>query len=753
MQRKVQSIWATMYFLVVISIVPSLAIILFSGWEVRDTFQRKAKNNVLLLNANLASMQERITASTSQLLATLALMPEVRNLDGHASTELFKRVHADNPSFTNILMVNPGGDVVASSLPYESVSLADRKHFQDAMRLRRFTSGEFIVSRTSGHPSFPFALPVLDRTGEVLCVLISAIQLNQYDNIFKLDQLAPGSFVGLTDRNGNRIYRWPPDENTPLGVPIAQGVWKEAQASATDSGYVIRPGSDGVRRITAFTRLRLHPDDPPYMYVFLAVPESAVTAEATAALRRNLALTALAAVLALGLCWTASRFLLAPSVNRLVQAAARFGKGDFSQPTGIDHDAGEFGLLAGALDHMAQERARAEEKLKASEERYALAVRGTNDGIWDWDLKTGKGYFSPRYKSMLGYQPDEMPDDAAEWEKRIHPDDHQRVMEANGRCLRGEVPWFEVEYRLLHKDGSYRWVLGRGASLKDESAQVVRMAGAHTDITERRRLQESIVHNEKIISMGGMAAGMAHEINNPLGGILQGTQVVLKRLQEDTPVNRSAAQKAGCPLESVHAYLQERDVVLLLDEVRNAAARASQIVQNMLSFCRQESAVTMADMAEVLEMAVTLCNNDYDLKKKYDFRRIQIVREYQPGVSRVPCNASQIEQVAINLLRNAAQAMAGWKGTDAPAITLRTRQESGFVRIEIEDNGPGLDEETRKRIFEPFFTTKSVGAGTGLGLSVSYFIVSTHHHGTIDVESAPGQGTTFIIRLPMETEA
>jgi len=741
-----------MYLLVAISIVPPLAIILFSGWEVRDTFERRAENNVQLLSANLASMQERITASNKQLLATLALMPEVRNQDHQGATELFKLVHADNPSVTNILMVNTRGDVVASSLPFEGVNLSDRKHFRDAIRHRRFTAGEFIISRTSGLPSFPFSLPILSESGEVLCVLISAIQLNQYDSIYKLDQLPPGSFAGLTDHKGTRIYRTPPDENSPLGVPIAPGVWQAAQAADTDSGFVTLAGSDGIRRITAFTKLRLYPDAPPYMYVFLAVPENTVTAEATAALRRNLALTVLAAVLAVGACWTASRTLLTPSVSRLVQAATRFGKGDFSQPTGIDHDAGELGLLAGALDQMAQERAKAEEKLKASEERYSLAVRGTNDGIWDWDMKTGAVYFSPRYKSMLGYQPDEMPDDVAEWEKRIHPSDLERVMRENGRCMRGETPWFEVEYRLLHKDGDYRWVLGRGASLKDESGQVVRMAGAHTDVTERRRLQEAIVHNEKIISMGGMAAGMAHEINNPLSGILQGTQVVLKRLQDDTPVNRTAAEKAGCLLGNIHGYLRERSVVLLLEEVRSSAARASQIVQNMLSFCRQDSAVAMADISAVLDMAVKLCDNDYDLKKKYDFRRIQIVRDYQPDIALVPCNASQIEQVVINLLRNSAQAMSGWKGPAAPAITLRTRQKKDFVRIEIQDNGPGLDDETRKRIFEPFFTTKSVGAGTGLGLSVSYFIISTHH-GSIDVESAPGHGTTFVIRLPLTADA
>ncbi len=114
----------------------------------------------------------------------------------------------------------------------------------------------------------------------------------------------------------------------------------------------------------------------------------------------------------------------------------------------------------------------------------------------------------------------------------------------------------------------------------------------------------------------------------------------------------------------------------------------------------------------------------------------------------------EISQVVLNLLKNAAQAMGGRRGRDeAPRIILRTRRDGDMARIEVEDNGPGMDETIRERIFEPFFTTKGPGAGTGLGLSVSYFIITENHGGELTVESLPGHGTTFIIRLPLEREA
>jgi polar amino acid transport system substrate-binding protein len=171
----------------------------------------------------------------------------------------------------------------------------------------------------------------------------------------------------------------------------------------------------------------------------------------------------------------------------------------------------------------------------------------------------------------------------------------------------------------------------------------------------------------------------------------------------------------------------------------------------MLSFSRKsETAFEPADIGKLLDKTVALAESEYDLGKKFDFRQIRIVREYTPGLPEVPCEATKIQQVVLNLLKNAAQAMRNFEAEPKePCITLRTMREDDMVRIEVEDNGAGMPDEVRRRIFEPFFTTKGVGIGTGLGLSVSYFIITENHGGSMEVRSKPGRGTTFIIRLPL----
>ena len=271
------------------------------------------------------------------------------------------------------------------------------------------------------------------------------------------------------------------------------------------------------------------------------------------------------------------------------------------------------------------------------------------------------------------------------------------------------------------------------------------------DVTERERLREMMIQSEKMASVGGLAAGMAHEINNPLSSILQAAQVCLMQLDPDVPANLAAAAECGCDLGTVRCYLEKRRVLKFLDGIREAGLRAAQIVASMLEFSRKSESRRMpADINAVLDKSIALAATDYDLKKKYDFRRIAIVREYEPGLPEVACIPTEIEQVVINLLKNAAQALAGHPpATGEPTIVLRTKRSNGGVRIEVEDNGPGMDEAVRRRVFEPFFTTKEPGQGTGLGLSVSYFIITANHGGTIGVESQPGGGALFGIDLPV----
>ena len=189
----------------------------------------------------------------------------------------------------------------------------------------------------------------------------------------------------------------------------------------------------------------------------------------------------------------------------------------------------------------------------------------------------------------------------------------------------------------------------------------------------------------------------------------------------------------------------------MLENIRTSGSLAAAIVRNMLSFARKsEKVLANHDLGTLLDQSIDLLKTDYDMKKHYDFKRIEIVRQYDTTAPPVPCESSKIQQVFMNILKNGAEAMAEVADTsDPPIFILRVRDDGIWVRVEIEDNGPGMNEKTRRRIFEPFFTTKPVDKGTGLGLSVSYFIITEDHGGEMAVQAAAkGSGTCFVIRLP-----
>ena len=275
------------------------------------------------------------------------------------------------------------------------------------------------------------------------------------------------------------------------------------------------------------------------------------------------------------------------------------------------------------------------------------------------------------------------------------------------------------------------------------------------DVTERVRLEEMLIQTEKMMSVGGLAAGMAHEINNPLAGMIQNADVILRRLMGDLAASAKAAEACGTSLEAVQAFMHDRNIPQMLEAIRVSGARAATIVGNMLSFSRKaDTQFVPVNLGALMDKTVDLASSEYNLKKKYDFRRIEIIREYDPQLPVVPCEETNIQMVLLNILTNAAQAMAlGTVHNMSPRIILRLKRDNGMARIEIEDNGPGMEDAIQSRIFEPFFTTKAVGAGTGLGLSVSYFIVVENHGGSLQVASTPGQGSIFTVRLPLSRES
>ncbi|WP_051677107.1 ABC transporter substrate-binding protein [Maridesulfovibrio frigidus] len=269
------------------------------------------------------------------------------------------------------------------------------------------------------------------------------------------------------------------------------------------------------------------------------------------------------------------------------------------------------------------------------------------------------------------------------------------------------------------------------------------------DMTEKVKTQEILIQTEKMISVGGLAAGMAHEINNPLAGILHGSQNILRRLSPDYKNNTKIASDVGCTFEDINSYLEQRGVLRMIRGIQSSGERAAEIVKNMLEFSRRsDSGRTSCDLNSIFEDTIDIVSCDYDLIKKYDFKHTQIIRDYAEESHMVSCFKTEIEQVLLNLIKNAAYAMYEISHQRSPKLTLRTKVEKEFIIIEVEDNGPGMPEDVRKRVFEPFFTTKLPGSGTGLGLSVSYFIITQNHKGLFEVESEVGKGTKFSIKLP-----
>lgn len=315
----------------------------------------------------------------------------------------------------------------------------------------------------------------------------------------------------------------------------------------------------------------------------------------------------------------------------------------------------------------------------------------------------------------------------------------------------GDTVEAEIFIPHFRPGGVYLW--GTARRLYDSSGRLTGAIETVRDITGQKRLQEIMMQTEKMVMVGGLAAGMAHEINNPLGAILQNIQNIQRRTSTGLAANDRVAAEIGLDFDRMQSYLQQRGVFELLEMISAAGERAANIVAKLMSFSHKSSALLEpVSIEQLVNHSIDLAACDYDLKKRYDFRSIQITRDFDRNIPEIVVNKAEIEQAMINLIKNAIQSLSPAAEHHTPRITVRTALNGSYATIVIEDNGSGMPPEVSRRIFEPFYTTKGVGAGTGLGLAVTYALVVKNHHGSIDVDSTPGQGSRFTINLPLQEQ-
>ena len=263
------------------------------------------------------------------------------------------------------------------------------------------------------------------------------------------------------------------------------------------------------------------------------------------------------------------------------------------------------------------------------------------------------------------------------------------------------------------------------------------------DVSQDVEMEARVIQNEKMMSLGGMAAGMAHEINNPLGGVMQGAQNVDRRLDLSLPVNMVHAEKLGLDPKAFEQYLQDRQIRHFLTGIRKMGERMAAIIRTMLQFARgSNTPQSLVSPHQLVQSALEIARSNRHLSN------VTINMYMNESLPALKCNPTEIQQVLVNIILNAAQAMHDQQ-EPLPTIRITTKHVQNDIVFEIEDNGPGIPEEIQNKVFEPFFTTKTDTTGTGLGMSLSYFIISTRHSGHMKLANSSKRGTCFQIILPI----
>lgn len=773
--------------LVLLAFAPALGLILYTASDQRHLAAQEARNNALRLAKLAAADHDLLIEGTRQLLAALAQLPAVRQQDARACTALFAALLTQFPRYANLGVIAPDGLLFCSALPLPGrTNLADRAYFRLAMESRDFAIGEYQVGRVTGRASINFGYPVL-ADGRVRAVVFAALDLTWLGRLVSDVQLPPGSAVTVIDRQGTILTRHPDPERW-VGKSAPEAEFIRAMLSLHE-GTAGAHGIDGVPRLYGFAPLR-GSRDARGAYVSVGIPKEVVFAEANRGLLRNLAgLGLVVVVIFVATRLFADAFILRP-VNALVETTRQLKGGDVHARSGPPYGRGEIGQLARAFDEMAgaletrhREIQQAEQELRRVNRALRVLSAGNRALVSATEESDLLRVICQTIVDVGGYR--------MAWVGYAEPDEMKRVRPIAWAGAEAGYPesitvtWAETE----HGRGPV------GSAIRNGTAQVVkqiptdpafgpwsaaaakrgygsvialplratdRVFGALAIYAEEpdafdaeeekllseladdlaygvmalrtqaermraeeelQRQREALFQSEKLAALGRLAAGVGHELKNPLA-VIQGR---LKLLGMDMAAGKLPA---GEPLARHVASLTE------------AEERMRRIMEGLSAYSKPSKPHPIPlPLGELLSATRELL--------AYQARNADVVITVDTPADLPPVwgDRSQVMQILLNLSTNAIEAMAGRGGRLSLRAGVQGEGGRQRVRVEAADTGPGIPPEMLARIWDPFFTTK--GEGTGLGLSIVRGLVAEQPGSTIDVESQPGQGTTFTLTFPI----
>jgi PAS domain S-box-containing protein len=384
-------------------------------------------------------------------------------------------------------------------------------------------------------------------------------------------------------------------------------------------------------------------------------------------------------------------------------------------------------ILAEQVASLTRDRERIRNALAKSEERFDLAMRGANDGVWDWEMVSNTVYFSPRWKAMLGHEEDEIGPALSEWSSRLHPEDQPATLDALNAHLNGETKHFEVTFRFRHKDGHYLWMLSRGMAVRDAEGKAIRMVGTHTDVSAQKQAEEALIHAKEAAEAGSRAkseflANMSHEIRTPMNGVLGMLNLALETALSD----------------------EQRDYLGMAHSSANALLH---IINDILDFSKIEAGRLDVN-PEPVDVRVMAEELSRLFKHRCEEKGLAFVPQVDVALPPLLLlDPVRVRQVLINLLGNAI------KFTHTGGVTLEIKRVGQGVRFSVRDTGIGIAKEHQATVFQAF--TQADGSitrrfgGTGLGLSISFRLVGLMG-GLIGLQSELGHGSEFYFILPIE---